>query len=65
MKYLKFVCFPKPYTQWKIRRYDQIREKGQNEMCKRWINACDQPTSKPNAFTSKKYYNCKDICTNL
>ena len=53
MKYVKFVCFPKPYKQWKIRRYSPIREKELNEKRKRWIHACGQPTSGLHALTMK------------
>ena len=66
INYVKLVCFPKPYKQWKIRRYNAIREKVQNEKCKRWINACGQPASGPNAFTikilQKKTYMYQTFC---
>ena len=63
MKGVRFIRFPKPYNQGKMRKHDPVREKEQNERCKRWIHACGRPTSGPNAFTIKNITRETYICT--
>ena len=63
MKDVFFIRFPKPYKKRLRWKYDKKQEKKQNELCKRWINACGRPFSGPNSFTMKDISRETNICS--